>query len=1097
MDKSEILLQSIQTLIDKSLEDLQFTTTEIATIIDATEAAQGKYVVSNGNISYTAYSDNSMYKEKDQVQINIPNNDFNQVKTILGKMRVTSQEPINYQRPSDKVLITQIINTSSNEVGIKANGQDILKNCGLYQNIGEHSEKLVIKADFKTLLKDYALSSGTYGLLITITEQGTNQEYKYTFSNKSMIGDIYNFETYFSQDYVIDVSDISIIDKIQLQLFQMNDFKDYNGSSIPINQTNDNIFVKNIYIALGYDVSDIQEDKLLLTSPVDDYAQVENQIPIKLNWAHIDANNKISNVTDPSTLDPCMICWYISEDTLDPADQYSGIGWKIANLDVEHPYKFSYDIANNKFIIGNQTTTEINLNNYHSMLYNLPYINKLQVKVKAILFLGNERYQSNTLIFSNGKYQEPEEEQEEDSGLNIKFNSSIVTFRITQPLDDNGYYLFYNSDGSLNESYTGADSITRTILPFLNNSLVDTNNYAVTWQCEQNFITRLTGITSADGFIYNIKQSINTRNSLNKEYIYCTITNKSPNSNESYTGICELYFGQTANGTNNSFGAQLFKGKMVNGEIMYEAVNAYTLGDKDKYFVKPFLIRNGSIVTPESVSIKNNWPLTSGTTANYFEISTEVVEKGYYPLILKEPLENVPVNNHSIFQFTTIVESNTFDCVLPIPIRKNEKYNVFGTLYLNYGQSTNSTPNFAQTYIDCINKENNNNFTAQVYSGSDPWGIIITTSNTYNNHQYKIYGMVTSYRSNTTMSILNGMDDGECVYSTPFVITLQRFGINILNQWDNQLLSNKEENYILAATIGAGVKNQDNSFSGVVMGKLDELSINNGDAFEFGSDTMTGLYGFDKGALTYAFREDGSSFLGGKGTIQSLNYLENSGGMPVSGTKIDLANGAIKSDSLTIQDIFKVYPKNIDGEGYIELLTDKLFLVNNYGEDNKSINLNDIVLNIDKLNGEVSTTITSIADISANAVDKNSEEYQNLITQASASMDSEAVNFAIENYIDNNGTKTLDTGTGYRFDLNGLTIDTNVSATKSLLNETGLEVIDKNTNEPLLIVGIKDKKNGCYAKNLEATTYLIVGKNSRFEDWRNSKGDRTACFWLG
>jgi len=35
---------------------------------------------------------------------------------------------------------------------------------------------------------------------------------------------------------------------------------------------------------------------------------------------------------------------------------------------------------------------------------------------------------------------------------------------------------------------------------------------------------------------------------------------------------------------------------------------------------------------------------------------------------------------------------------------------------------------------------------------------------------------------------------------------------------------------------------------------------------------------------------------------------------------------------------------------------------------------------------------------------------------------------------------------------------------------------------------------GVDAKNLHATTYLIVGTSSRFEDYGY---DRTGCFWIG
>jgi hypothetical protein len=36
---------------------------------------------------------------------------------------------------------------------------------------------------------------------------------------------------------------------------------------------------------------------------------------------------------------------------------------------------------------------------------------------------------------------------------------------------------------------------------------------------------------------------------------------------------------------------------------------------------------------------------------------------------------------------------------------------------------------------------------------------------------------------------------------------------------------------------------------------------------------------------------------------------------------------------------------------------------------------------------------------------------------------------------------------------------------------------------------------GVKAENLHATTYLIVGVNSRLENYDN--GSRTGCFWIG
>ena len=38
---------------------------------------------------------------------------------------------------------------------------------------------------------------------------------------------------------------------------------------------------------------------------------------------------------------------------------------------------------------------------------------------------------------------------------------------------------------------------------------------------------------------------------------------------------------------------------------------------------------------------------------------------------------------------------------------------------------------------------------------------------------------------------------------------------------------------------------------------------------------------------------------------------------------------------------------------------------------------------------------------------------------------------------------------------------------------------------------------GVKAEDLHATTYLIIGKNSRLEDWEQNGEQRTACFWIG
>ena len=91
-----------------------------------------------------------------------------------------------------------------------------------------------------------------------------------------------------------------------------------------------------------------------------------------------------------------------------------------------------------------------------------------------------------------------------------------------------------------------------------------------------------------------------------------------------------------------------------------------------------------------------------------------------------------------------------------------------------------------------------------------------------------------------------------------------------------------------------------------------------------------------------------------------------------------------------------------------------------------------------------------------------------------------------------NGVDSIKTGKGFTFDDNGLTVedisDTTNNAIKTTVSNNGMAVAASNTE--VLVAN----DSGVKARNLHANTYLIIGKNSRFEDYGNN---RTACFWIG
>lgn len=79
--------------------------------------------------------------------------------------------------------------------------------------------------------------------------------------------------------------------------------------------------------------------------------------------------------------------------------------------------------------------------------------------------------------------------------------------------------------------------------------------------------------------------------------------------------------------------------------------------------------------------------------------------------------------------------------------------------------------------------------------------------------------------------------------------------------------------------------------------------------------------------------------------------------------------------------------------------------------------------------------------------------------------------------------------TSFEFDTEDLTIKKSGSEMETHISEDGMIV--KKSGQDVLIANNK----GVQAYDLHAKSYLIIGTNSRFEDY--DSGNRTACFWIG
>ena len=166
---------------------------------------------------------------------------------------------------------------------------------------------------------------------------------------------------------------------------------------------------------------------------------------------------------------------------------------------------------------------------------------------------------------------------------------------------------------------------------------------------------------------------------------------------------------------------------------------------------------------------------------------------------------------------------------------------------------------------------------------------------------------------------------------------------------------------------------------------------------------------------------------------------------------------------------------------------------------NKEITLmvSDITANRDMISeislkaDEITASVTNVEKTLEEGLGSTNEVIETLTKQVEASMTEDAVDLKISTALEN-GVSKVETETGYKFDEVGLTISKTDSEISTQITEDGMTV--SKSGDAVLTAN----NEGVQAQNLHATTYLIIGTYSRFEDYMNTEGEpRTGCFWIG
>jgi hypothetical protein len=140
------------------------------------------------------------------------------------------------------------------------------------------------------------------------------------------------------------------------------------------------------------------------------------------------------------------------------------------------------------------------------------------------------------------------------------------------------------------------------------------------------------------------------------------------------------------------------------------------------------------------------------------------------------------------------------------------------------------------------------------------------------------------------------------------------------------------------------------------------------------------------------------------------------------------------------------------------------------------VDTESIVASVSSLEAKTDKAVTDIAG-----------NVETLASQVSAKMSAEDVQIKIDQELANGVDKVVTT-TGFTFNETGLTVSKSGSEMTTTITEDGMQVFRDNT------AVLTANNTGVDAVNLHASTFLIIGGRSRFENFGDN---RTGCFWIG
>ena len=892
-DIIEDVLGAIDIISQAKINDMKFNKTDLCTIEKVVNKEKGEYLVSTGSLKYAAFAQNgATYREGNSVYVLVPNGDYNEEKLIVGRYSSSASDVVETLSPLDVMMnMTGDIITEKDEVGLIANGAEQKISIQDFDDtLYTGYDSLCISADFKT---NIVATSGIYGLQLDIQYEEDENITSLVLDSSDMIGDPYSFNTYFNQikGFVLDPEKSFKIKG--LYFYQINgSFRDFSNELVSV-AAGKNLFVKDIFVGLGLDIKDYADDKVLLFAEGDQqtYSLENTKAVLNMKWVHWTGSNAV-----------------VIKDLNDEA---------VKGLDVKvHWYRYNIGTKEKDPLLGEYYWDEVEVGN--PFQYEINDLNKdwREERFKVWIECGASIYESNEIILSNVDGKHIDMTSGFIDGIYIKFpnndryrgnfyiygedfkatttayshilNKVFVDYRI----NETAYDPWVDAEITINWKFPSGD--TMFIEP------EDGKEYKTSkWtDAEGNRGEDVIVLPKAEGVsgvefrgkyfepIEGYYQILRTAK--NKEQTY-RIKKDYNNTFKNNTLICEIWRNGVLYSASQEFLFGVFGTNGTNYTFTW-TTEEYDANDN-------LLEREPAAITPGVTKYWKFIPHVSDYENKTVDVDLDKFKVEIFSHNFKDNLNNyyeiednnLQVKYNSLTSNSSIILKLTYEIndnlilsrYQPVAVRASKDISrVEGADRIIY-DSNGMNPTWNKLVYNIFNSDNNKidniswDINIEEINDSD-----IITNGQYpvlkekrTNEKYleaPIMYMPNSDGKYPFVAVVANETGGSAQWIQPILIAVDPYGSDFLNTWDGKLKINEKNDTILARTIGAGVKDKNNRFSGTIFGDLTTYENNTP------KEKQTGILGFNEGQQSFGFLTDGSAFIGKPG-VGRISFDGNHG----------------------------------------------------------------------------------------------------------------------------------------------------------------------------------------------------------------------------